>query len=131
SPLASSPKTLRERLQRHDPMMTIPASVSVAEQAPGVRIIAVDAGSPADRAGVRNGEILVSINGKGIRDTVDFFFHGAEWKLKLLLLGEDGSERAVTIKKEYPEEHLGLEVEQFVTQNCGCNCVFCFVHQLP
>lgn len=112
-------------------MMTIPASVSVAEQAPGVRIIAVEAGSPAERAGVRNGEILVSINGKGIRDTVDFFFHGAEWKLKLLLLGEDGSERTVTIKKEYPEEHLGLEVEQFVTQNCGCNCVFCFVHQLP
>jgi len=124
-------KTLRERLSRHDPMMTIPASVSVAEQPPGVRIIHVEEGSLAEEAGIKPGEKLLHINGKGIRDTVDFFFYGSEDRLKLELQDEAGVARTVRIRKDSPEQHLGIEVDQFTTQNCGCNCVFCFVHQLP
>ncbi len=126
-----SSRTLRERLNRHDPTLTIPASVSVAEQPAGVRVAAVDPGSPAERAGIRAGEKLLRINGKGIRDTVDFYFHGARDRLRVDLESESGEPRTVAIRKATPEEHLGLELEQFTTQNCGCNCVFCFVHQLP
>ncbi len=127
----SSSRTLRERLSRHDPALTIPASVSVAELPPGVRITEVEPGSPADRAGIRPGEKLVRINGRAIRDTVDFYFHGAHQRLRLELETPAGEPRTVAVRKSSPEEHLGLELEQFTTQNCGCNCVFCFVHQLP
>lgn len=127
----SNSRTLRERLSRHDPTLTIPASVSVAEQPPGVRIAEVEPGSPADRAGLRPGEKLLRINGRGIRDTVDFYFHGAHERLRVELESESGAPRKVLLRKATPEEHLGLELEQFTTQNCGCNCVFCFVHQLP
>jgi len=123
--------TLRERLSRHDPTLTIPASVSVAEQPAGVRIAEVAEGSLAEKAGILVGEKLLRVNGKGIRDTVDFYFHGSDDRLRLDMEDAAGKPRRVSIRKTSPEQHLGIEIEQFVTQNCGCNCVFCFVHQLP
>ena len=131
---SSSPKratTLRERLARADPSLTVPASVAVAELPPGVRIAHVMPGSLGERAGIRVGEKLVSINGRPIRDTVDFYFHGADDRLTIAMEDPAGTPRKVQIRKETPEDSLGLEVEQFTTQHCGCACVFCFVHQLP
>lgn len=127
----SNAKSLKERLARHDPTMTVPASVSVAELPPGVLVVHVAEDSPAAKAGVAVGEKLLSINGKPVRDTVDFFFHSSEWTLRLELEDAGGATRQLRIRKPTPETHLGIEVEQFTTQNCGCNCVFCFVHQLP
>lgn len=123
--------TLRERLARADPSLTIPASVAVAEMEPGVRVSQVAADSLAERAGIAVGETLVEINGRGVRDTVDLYFHGADEDLVVAMKNAAGVTRKVRIAKESPEDSLGIEVEQFTTQNCGCNCVFCFVHQLP
>lgn len=123
--------TLRERLQRADPALTVPASVAVAELPPGVRIAHVAADSLGEKAGLQVGEKLVSINGKPVRDTVDFYFHSADQRLVLAMEDAAGTPRKVTIRKVTPEDSLGLEVEQFTTQHCGCACVFCFVHQLP
>jgi putative radical SAM enzyme (TIGR03279 family) len=123
--------TLQERLARADKSLTIPPTVAVAELPPGVRIAAVTPDSPAAAAGIAVGEKLISINGKPVRDTVDFYFHGAETRLVLTIEDSNGTPREVRIRKRSPEEFLGLEVEQFTTQHCGCNCVFCFVHQLP
>lgn len=111
--------------------MTIAPTVAVAELPPGVKVSFVHPDSPAAHGGVVEGEKLVAINGEPIRDTVDFYFHGAEEDLTLDLEDSRGIARRVVIQKETPEEFLGLEVEQFTTQHCGCNCVFCFVHQLP
>lgn len=129
--MTSRATTLRERLARADPALTIPASVALAELPPGVVISHVRAGSLAGKAGLRTGEKIISINGEGVRDTVDFFFHGSEEELDIEIEDETARRRLVHIAKESPEDHLGLEVEQFTTQHCGCNCVFCFVHQLP
>ncbi len=130
--MTSPPRsTLRERLARADPSLTVPASVPVAELPPGVRIAHVYPGSMAERAGIGVGETLLAVNGEPIRDTVDFYFHGADEELSIELESEGGERRTLFLRKEVPEDHLGVEVEQFVTQHCGCNCVFCFVHQLP
>ncbi|MDX2175340.1 MAG: DUF512 domain-containing protein [Candidatus Sumerlaeia bacterium] len=126
----SNPQTLRERLQRHDPTLTIPASVSVAELPPGVTIISMNPEGIGAQAGLLVGDKLLRINGKGVRDTLDFYFHGADEELELEL-ERDGKPLAIAIAKEWPEQSLEIEIEQFTTQNCGCNCVFCFVHQLP
>lgn len=124
--------TLRERLQRADPTMTVPASLAVAELPPGVTVSHVYPGSPAERAGLRLGEKITHINDAPVRDTVDFYFHGGgEEDLALQVEDAKGVVRNLRISKDTPDEHLGVEVEQFTTQHCGCNCVFCFVHQLP
>jgi len=123
--------TLRERLARADKNMTVSPTVAVAEMPPGVSIAHVYTDSLAEEAGIRKGEKLVAINGEPIRDTVDFYFYGAEDELELALEDAGGRQRILLIEKDSPEEPLGLEVEQFTTQHCGCNCVFCFVHQLP
>lgn len=123
--------TLRERLQRADPSLTIPASVAVAELPPGVLVSHVYTDSPAHHAGILKGEKILSINGEAVRDTVDYYFHGAEDELEIVVEDATGTKRTLHIEKDSTEQHLGLEVEQFTTQHCGCNCVFCFVHQLP
>ncbi|MCC5876758.1 MAG: DUF512 domain-containing protein, partial [Candidatus Sumerlaeia bacterium] len=111
--------------------MTIPPTVAVTELPPGVLISHVYPESPAALAGVRVGEKLLHINGQPVRDTVDFYFHGAEEELVLDVEDASGNPRKIEVSKDSPEDFLGLEVEQFTTQHCGCNCVFCFVHQLP
>ncbi len=124
-------RTLRERLSRHDPQLTIPASVAVAEMPAGVTVSYVHEGSLAEEAGLKVGDIIYTVNDHEIRDTVDFFFHSAEEEVEIVYSREEGEKQEVYLEKETPEDFLGLEVEQFTTQNCGCNCVFCFVHQLP
>ena len=124
--------TLRERLQRADPSLTIPASIAVTEMEPGVKVSRVVEGSLAARAGVLPGEKLTHVNGEPVRDTVDFYFHiGGEEELELEIESLAGEARTVVVTKDSPDAQLGLDVEQFTTQHCGCNCVFCFVHQLP
>ena len=122
---------LRQRLARADKNLTVPAAVSLAELPPGVKVSHVAPGSLAERGGIVAGEKITAINGSPVRDTVDFYFYGSEEVLALLTEDAAGNPRTVKLRKATPEETLGIEVEQFITQNCGCNCVFCFVHQLP
>lgn len=122
---------IRRRVNRADPNDTVSPGISVANAPFGVEIEHVESGSAADRAGVRTGWKLNRINARGIRDTIDFYFHAADETLHLDLEDAEGKSRNITIHKDSPEQSLGLGLKQFTTQNCGCNCVFCFVHQLP
>ena len=45
----------------------------------------VEAGSAAERAGVRSGDLLREINGKPILDILDYRFHAAEKRLRLTI----------------------------------------------
>ncbi len=88
--------------------------------------------SPAARAGVKEGETLVSVNGHAIADVLDYDFYTAESALTLVL--EDrGARRAVALKKgRYTP--LGLDFETYLMdrqKRCANNCVFCFIDQLP
>ncbi|MEQ8819215.1 MAG: DUF512 domain-containing protein [Sumerlaeia bacterium] len=131
SQLAPITPEIRRRVRRADPNDTVSPAISVAEAEPGVRLIAVAEGGLGHEAGLEPGMILRSLNGEAVRDTLDYFFHGAAERVKMEVETPGGERRTITIPKDYPEQDLGLELEQFTTQNCGCNCVFCFVHQLP
>lgn len=50
-----------------------------------VRIKSVENGSKAEKAGVRAGDILLSIDGHEIKDVLDYRFYLAERKITLLL----------------------------------------------
>ena len=97
-----------------------------------VKCVAVDAGSPAARAGIEPGDVLVSVNAHEINDVLDYDFYTAERRLELIT--ERGGElNRLTLRKgEY--EPLGLEFETYLIDrqhHCRNNCIFCFVDQLP
>ncbi len=98
-----------------------------------VRIYNVEKGSPADKAKIRGGDALISINGNEICDVLDFRFHQINTRLTLEIMGESGRLRRVKIKKgEYDE--LGLLFETYLMDkqhSCKNKCIFCFVDQLP
>ena len=88
----------------------------------------VEAGSPAARAGIREGDELISINGHMVRDVLDYKFYSYDRKLKIEL-----ARKKIKIKKEEGED-LGLVFETYLmdkAKRCANNCVFCFVDQMP
>ena len=91
-------------------------------------ITEVESGSLAERAGIVAGDELVSINGKPIRDVLDYKFYAYDKRLKVEL-----RRKTVRIKKEEGED-LGLVFETYLmdrAKRCANNCVFCFVDQMP
>ena len=99
--------------------------------ADGVVVAAVRAETPAAAAGLRAGDRILAINGRRLRDAIDFQFHAAEDRLALAV-ERDGAPRALTVRRRGPE--LGLELEPprpAEIATCANKCVFCFIHQLP
>lgn len=97
------------------------------------KIVSVDPGSPADRAGVNPGETLLAIDGASVRDVLDYKFYGYDAHLTLELLDKDGGQRTVSIRKQEGEP-LGLNFEHYLMdkmKRCSNKCVFCFIDQLP
>lgn len=92
-------------------------------------IEAVVPGSLAEDLGILAGDGLLQINALPLRDLVDF--HRATQADQLLLeILRDGEVRALSCDK-YDGEDLGLVLEQPQPRQCGNQCIFCFVHQLP
>ncbi|MBR6795025.1 MAG: radical SAM protein, partial [Clostridia bacterium] len=63
-----------------------------------VRITEVTMRSRAYRAGVRAGDLLVSVNGEEIRDVLDYRFYLADTCVSLMC-GRGGERFAVNIRK--------------------------------
>lgn len=97
-----------------------------------VKISSVMHGSPADKAGVESGDILVEINGHNIKDVLDYMYYAADTDITLAVMR---SSRPLTFslhKDEYDD--IGLEFETFLMdrkQSCSNKCVFCFIDQMP
>ncbi len=99
-----------------------------------VRIVSVDEGSLASRAGVQGGHSLLSVDGKEIGDFLDYWFYTDKKRLALCLMDNDGKEYAVTLTRRSEGEELGLNFENYLMDKerpCQNNCIFCFVDQLP
>ena len=98
-----------------------------------VRIMSVTPHSPADKAGIRDGEILVLVNGEPVIDEIDYQALTAVSRLSMVITGRDGRTRDEFIFKS-PWEPLGLcldETEAMKPRHCRNHCLFCFVDQLP
>ena len=97
-----------------------------------VRITAVAPHSRADSHGIREGDVLVAINGESITDVLDYRFHLANNIIKLTLT-RDGTEYTVTIHKQQYDD-IGLDFETPLMDKkhtCANRCIFCFIDQLP
>ena len=97
-------------------------------------IQSIEPGSVAARAGLKPGDKLMEINGKAVRDDLDFRFLTADEELELKVVSPTGAANLVKVTKEFDEE-LGVDFGGKATYDgiytCHNNCVFCFVHQQP
>lgn len=97
-----------------------------------VTVAAVAAKSPAQRARIHAGDILLEINGREITDVLDYRFYMPDTKLRLTVESH-GRRRQVRVRKE-PYEEIGLEFDTYLMdsqRSCRNNCIFCFIDQLP
>ena len=98
-----------------------------------VIIKSVDSKSPADKAGLKEGYTLISINKNDIMDVLDYRFYQNNAKIKIEYIDDKGKIKHKRIKKQDYEE-LGLNFETYLMDkqhSCLNKCVFCFIDQLP
>jgi putative radical SAM enzyme (TIGR03279 family) len=100
--------------------------------AEGVVVATVRPRTPAGAAGLVAGDRILAINGRALRDAIDFQFYGAEDRL-VLSVDRDGARRTLRLTRGAARE-LGVELQPprpGDIATCANKCVFCFIHQLP
>jgi putative radical SAM enzyme (TIGR03279 family) len=95
----------------------------------GIEINGVAPGSAAEAAGLQKGDVLVSLNGRPLRDAIDFMFYRGADTLMLEFL-RDKSKSRIQVPVDSGGD-IGITVKPFKVKTCVNNCLFCFVKQLP
>jgi len=95
-----------------------------------LEILSVEAGSIAEELGIQAGDSLVAVNGEPVNDLVDYLIEEPKELLHVALKRASGDLWALDVEHD-SEEPLGLVLPHPEPKQCGNNCVFCFVHQLP
>ena len=88
----------------------------------------VKKGSLADIAGIVPGDKIEYINGKEVKDYLDYMYLSANEKVEIAL-----ADRTVVIENQ-DFAPLGIEFETLLIdkpKSCLNKCVFCFIDQLP
>lgn len=97
-----------------------------------VRIEKVIPETHADLCGIKENDILISINGKEINDVLDYRFYLAEENINLKIKRNE-EEFTYIINKDCYDD-IGLEFETPLMDKkhrCENKCIFCFIDQLP
>lgn len=98
----------------------------------GAIIAQVYPGTLAARMGLQPGDAIVSINGKALKDMIEFQWEWAEEYVELKVLSASGEEMVHKIEKGF-DEGLGVMFEKPLfdqTRECANQCLFCFVDQM-
>ncbi len=95
-----------------------------------LEILSVDAGSIADELGFQPGDKLLAVNGERVNDLVDYLIEEPNEILQIELEKATGELWSVDVEHDN-DEPLGLGLPHPEPKQCGNNCIFCFVHQLP
>jgi putative radical SAM enzyme (TIGR03279 family) len=99
--------------------------------AKGIRIIEVDAESLGAELELAPGDRVWTVNGKRVRDALDFkFLTAGEEEMTLEVIKEDGEEWQLEVEKD-DSEPWGIAFEPMTPRQCGNDCVFCFIQQNP
>ena len=97
----------------------------------GVTITEVEPGSLGAELELEPGDRVVKVNGRTVRDYLDFRFHtGGETELTLDVLKRGGEEWELEIERAEGED-LGLQFENIAPRQCANECLFCFCKGNP
>src|SRR5262249_32867366 len=113
-------------------MTEVRRTASMRRPNEGGVIDAVRAGSLAERAGLLIGDRITSIDGRRLRDAVDFQLLAAEDVIELEVVRDDRATR-LEIEK-HPDEDLGVDFEDAAfdgVRTCNNSCFFCFLKGNP
>ena len=95
-----------------------------------LEIIGVEPGSIAEELELETGDSILTINGHVISDLLDFQVHASAEELLIEVHKHGGELWDLEVEKD-ADADLGLNFEHPEPTQCGNNCIFCFVHQLP
>jgi putative radical SAM enzyme (TIGR03279 family) len=97
------------------------------------KIIRVTENSPAAEAGIREGDVLLMLNGSPVQDIFDYHYEADDVEVSLTIRHPDGSEEEYVIEKD-EDEDLGLVFPESLMddyKSCYNKCIFCFIDQNP
>jgi len=97
----------------------------------GVEISEVAPDSLGAEMELEAGDRIIKINGRTVRDYLDFRFHTAgETELVLEVRKKDGEDWELELERGEGED-FGLAFEQIVPRQCANECIFCFCNGNP
>lgn len=97
-----------------------------------VEITEVVPGSPAAKAGICPGDLLLSVNGEAVQDVLDYRFFASDAHCTVVV-SHAGEELTFSLRNRAYEE-LGLEFGSYLMdekKHCANRCMFCFIDQNP
>jgi putative radical SAM enzyme (TIGR03279 family) len=98
---------------------------------PGVIITEVTAGSLGEEIDLRPADRIVRVNGRPVRDYLDFRFQTAgETDLTFQVKKSNGETLEIEFDRDEGED-FGLSFEQIVPRQCANECLFCFCKGNP
>jgi putative radical SAM enzyme (TIGR03279 family) len=98
---------------------------------PGVTITEVTTGSLGEELELAPNDRIVKVNGRAIRDYLDFRFQtGGETELSFHVRKPSGELLEIEFNRDESED-LGLMFEQIVPRQCANECIFCFCKGNP
>lgn len=98
---------------------------------PGVIITEVTGGSLGEELELEPHDRIVKVNGRGVRDYLDFRFQTAgETELTFQVKKPNGETIEIEFDRDEGED-LGLMFEQIVPRQCANECLFCFCKGNP
>lgn len=106
-----------------------PAVTSIRRR--GVEIAEVSPDSIGDELELQSGDRIIKVNGRTVRDYLDFRFQTAgETELVLDVRKSNGEDWELQIERGEGED-FGLSFEQIVPRQCANECIFCFCNGNP
>lgn len=95
----------------------------------GLAVTALEESSPLFAAGLKVGDIVISVNDEIVEDDLDFSFYSATDYLEIIYK-RGNEEFELECERDYGQ-FLEIEFESEPIRRCGNKCIFCFVDQLP
>ncbi len=95
----------------------------------GLKVKEIIKESIASTGGIKEGDIIISINGNPVNDEIDLIFHGSDEILNTVIK-RDKKRINITLRRKENME-LGIVPEPMRIKTCRNRCIFCFVSQLP
>lgn len=106
-----------------------PAVTSIRRR--GVEIAEVSPNSLGDELELEPGDRIIKVNGRVVRDYLDFRFQTAgETELLFEVRKKNGDDWDVELERGEGED-FGLSFEQIVPRQCANECIFCFCNGNP